>query len=471
MTASGQVTWFPGRTATDAICPLCGWTGASEVVVSTPDLQSGRPVDYLRCGGCASVWPLEMEPFPYPDDEALWRDPDSRLVVHHALELVSGLTRQVRLVESCGVSAGSSVLEVGCNVGVLAAYMVEMWQAEVEGVEPSIFGEMARLAFGVEVHRAPLSESLRTHAEEFDAIVAIEVVEHVEDPAAFLVDVRRRLGRGGFALLTTPAAESLDETIPDAVALGVLSVGSHNFIYSQAQFERDLLRAGFEHVSVQRNGPELIARAGRPILTDVDDSVVEERVRQVRDRRRPTPDADPRVELGLAIDRYLTHRNHDPASAGDIERSVEEALHSVLGIDVRDLDQVVNRIVATTNLIEYGRVAPFRLGEFLYWRGQRPDLSERDRTSLWEAALVIIDHGLRIDPQNLGPLLPALGPPVVALGGRQPGRYRPLVRDAVASSPHDVVRTLVEPSLASRARASARSAARRLRPREPLRRR
>ena len=44
---------------------------------------------------------------------------------------------------------------------------------------------------------------------EFDVVSAIEVIEHLEAPIRFLVQVRSLLGPGGFAVLTTPNVDSL----------------------------------------------------------------------------------------------------------------------------------------------------------------------------------------------------------------------------------------------------------------------
>lgn len=51
--------------------------------------------------------------------------------------------------------------------------------------------------------------------ERFDGVVAVEVLEHVEDDAKFLHNVVRVLRRGGFFLMTTPNGDYVDNTNPD----------------------------------------------------------------------------------------------------------------------------------------------------------------------------------------------------------------------------------------------------------------
>lgn len=49
----------------------------------------------------------------------------------------------------------------------------------------------------------------------FDGVVSVEVIEHVEDDGAFIRQIRRVLRAGGFALLTTPNGETVENRNPD----------------------------------------------------------------------------------------------------------------------------------------------------------------------------------------------------------------------------------------------------------------
>lgn len=443
--AGSHIEWFNGRELPEMACPLCGAVSSPTVVVTTPDTRTGALVDFVRCVGCESVWPVGVQPADYPNDRSLWEDPIARLMIHHALELVSGLDRQVRLVDPLRRDAGTRFLEIGCNVGVLSAYVDQTWASEVEAIEPSVWGEMAKAAFGLTVHDEPLTDRLVTEHEHFDVIVAIEVIEHVDRPDLFLAEINRRLAPGGSALITTPAAESLDGHLDEGVALAALSVGSHRFLYSAREFEAELRAAGFASVAVERVGHDLVAYVGRLPTATISKAEAARRVLRFRDERLRVDTAPPRAELGLMIDHYLAKRTARPESGVEIEAEIEASLRDLMGIDIFDLEPVVRSVLAADGVLSYGQAVPFRFGDFLYWRGQREDLSEYDRTTLWEAAVVVIDWGLRADPQNLGPLLPSLGPPVLAVSGRLPGAFRGQLRDAVSSSPNEVLRQLEEP--------------------------
>src|SRR5262249_55059298 len=51
--------------------------------------------------------------------------------------------------------------------------------------------------------------------EAFDAVVAVEVLEHVDDDAAFVRNVHRVLKPGGRFLMTTPNGDVVPNTNPD----------------------------------------------------------------------------------------------------------------------------------------------------------------------------------------------------------------------------------------------------------------
>lgn len=465
-----SLRWFPDSQLEPAACPLCGELG-SEVVVATPDPRSGEVIDFIRCARCGSVWPSAVEHLEYPADDVLWDDPEYRIVLHHALELVSGLGHQVAFVESIGRRPGGRVLEIGCNVGILSAYLRSVWDADVWCIEPSVFGRMANAAFGLDPRRCFFDESLDSAWNGFDAIVAVEVIEHVDDPRAFLTEIAARLAPGGAVVVTTPAAESLDGTLDAGIALGVLSVGAHNFLYSRDQLEADAKAAGLIDVDVERNGHQLVLRAGvadgvPPDATSP--TAIDALVRDFYAGRVAPTDPLPRAELGLAIADYIARRTHDPSSAVDLEREIEQMLVDVMGIDVHHLAPTVDAVLATTRTGEFGARIPFRLGEFVYWRAHRDDLDEFARTSMLEASLLIIDHGLRADLQNLLPLLPSLGPPVLALEGRPPGEFGVAVERAVAESPNEVLQRYRPASRAERWRRSARSRIGSIRRRLPI---
>ncbi|MBK9081531.1 MAG: bifunctional 2-polyprenyl-6-hydroxyphenol methylase/3-demethylubiquinol 3-O-methyltransferase UbiG [Rhizobiales bacterium] len=116
--------------------------------------------------------------------------------------------------------AGLRILDVGCGGGILCEPLARMGAA-VTGIDPApgnigIARAHARRA-GLSVdYRATTAEELAAAGETFDAVCAMEVVEHVVEPAAFLAVVASLARPGGVVFVST-----LNRT-PKAYALAIV---------------------------------------------------------------------------------------------------------------------------------------------------------------------------------------------------------------------------------------------------------
>jgi len=95
-----------------------------------------------------------------------------------------------------------SVLDIGCATGALLASLRERsWR--VTGVEISPGAEYAQKERGLDVRNIPLEET-NFPDESFDVILASHLVEHLNDPRSFFLELRRILKRDGKIFITTP---------------------------------------------------------------------------------------------------------------------------------------------------------------------------------------------------------------------------------------------------------------------------
>jgi len=102
------------------------------------------------------------------------------------------------------VRPGGRLLDVGCGRGAVASLLADRFSA-VHGVD----GDEAALAKaaerGVAVAQVDFDrEPLPFEDGSFDAVVSLDVIEHVVDPAAFARELARVLRAGGRLYLATP---------------------------------------------------------------------------------------------------------------------------------------------------------------------------------------------------------------------------------------------------------------------------
>ena len=109
--------------------------------------------------------------------------------------------------------AGSTVLDIACGDGRLAAYAAEAGARLVVGIDLSHVGlSVGRDRWTQEqpesVRRAAFAQgdgvSLPVASEAFDIVIASEIIEHVNDPRIFLREASRPLKSGGAIIVTTP---------------------------------------------------------------------------------------------------------------------------------------------------------------------------------------------------------------------------------------------------------------------------
>ena len=111
---------------------------------------------------------------------------------------------------------GKSALDVGCGAGLLTEPLRRLG-AEVTGIDASpdviaVAREHAR-AMGLEIEYR--SGDVQELEGQFDLVTAMEVIEHVADPAAFVEALARRLAPDGLLLMSTPERDELGEAADD----------------------------------------------------------------------------------------------------------------------------------------------------------------------------------------------------------------------------------------------------------------
>lgn len=187
-------------------CNLCGGTAQRP-------LFRKNGYDLVACGDCGLAYianPPDAAGIAalYTGDEdyhAALRDPHNPEVIR----MRATARQHLRLLRrSVPAPAGLRLLDIGCSTGL---FLDEARAAgfAVQGAELSpATGGVARDLFGLDVHIGDWRGAGHADAS-FDVITLFDVIEHLADPAAELVAIRRLLKPGGILLQSTPNIDGL----------------------------------------------------------------------------------------------------------------------------------------------------------------------------------------------------------------------------------------------------------------------
>ena len=168
-----------------------------------------------------------------------WWDPDGASAMLHKLNPVRLAYIRDRIdqhwhLDECALRplTGKSALDVGCGAGLLAEPLARM------GASVTAIDAAPELIVAARAHAAGSGLSIDYRAigvealdGRYDLVTAMEVIEHVADPRAFIASLAARLAPGGLLILSTPnrTAWSRLLTITLAEGFGKIPRGTHDY--------------------------------------------------------------------------------------------------------------------------------------------------------------------------------------------------------------------------------------------------
>lgn len=161
--------------------------------------------------------------------------------------LVETFRRRMPLIDRYAFTQGR-LLDVGCAAGFfLQVSYTHGW--EVYGVEPaSCVADYARSHLGLDVFGGTLREA-GFPSGYFDVVTMWDVLEHMTDPRAELLEVHRVLGREGLLVLET---QNITSWAPRLFGKRWVHYGNdlHLFHFSPATISRVLAETGFDLLKI-----------------------------------------------------------------------------------------------------------------------------------------------------------------------------------------------------------------------------
>ena len=146
----------------------------------------------------SSINAQEIEHFA--KDSAHWWDESGPFAILHRLNPV----RMEYLISQIGAVKGKAILDIGCGGGLVCEPLARL-RAKVTGLDAD-----AQAIEAAQAHAAEMglkitykNEAIEAHSGRYDVVLALEILEHVNDPASFLRDAAACLKPGGVLIAST----------------------------------------------------------------------------------------------------------------------------------------------------------------------------------------------------------------------------------------------------------------------------
>ncbi|HUO56784.1 MAG TPA: class I SAM-dependent methyltransferase [bacterium] len=237
-------------------CFLCGKAGVPYARLENHE--------YLKCPGCGLVYVDVIEPPDklYVSYDGGWLKSLRRKLFmplrsfEGARHFAQSMERARKIFGTIAANAAPSAhrfLDIGCNKGFLLAAAIEKgWNVSgVELVPELTLPFKSRYPLSApQVHSCGFEEAYpRLKPGNFDAISAIDVIEHFEDPRKQMTRIFELLESGGLLLVQTPDTQ-------DPLAMdkrenwGALKPREHLHLFSRHNLERFAKELGFRELQV-----------------------------------------------------------------------------------------------------------------------------------------------------------------------------------------------------------------------------
>jgi 2-polyprenyl-3-methyl-5-hydroxy-6-metoxy-1,4-benzoquinol methylase len=235
-------------------CPVCdSETGCIGLEIHGLE----KTLTVLRCDCGSFFYPKAIAP-NYEDIEG----EDS---FYMRLDQAEGIDAIIRPLLISSEILELPIVDVGCGLGFSADYM--RWSGKsVTAFDPSTAARLSKKLLGIDIaFKFAYSDTLSPDAANL--VFASEVIEHVPNPLLFMQNIRNLAGVNGYAIITTPNAEFLDESRSQAVMAAMLVPSQHLLLLSPKSLQYLGRKVGFLWIKTWSDNERLFMVAGPKEVT------------------------------------------------------------------------------------------------------------------------------------------------------------------------------------------------------------
>jgi SAM-dependent methyltransferase len=241
----------PTLSLVDVRCGLCGADDFA-VEASGFDFEYATAANrfrFVRCAGCRHIY---LNPRPSADDLGVIYPAHYYAYEEAGRGLVAGLRRRweggkVRQYAEWIGAGPRRILDVGCGNGRFLSLLREFGPREWSLVGIDFEADAARQCAdaGFETHVGRI-EDFDPGDELFDAMIMLQLIEHVDDPGAICERVFELLRPGGCFIIETPNLAGIDHRLFRRSWWGHYHFPRHWNLFSTPALRRLLEDRGFE---------------------------------------------------------------------------------------------------------------------------------------------------------------------------------------------------------------------------------
>lgn len=129
------------------------------------------------------------------------------------------------------------VLDLGCGIGIPSFIFKNYTGTDIDGMCIK-YGKK----HGINIINMDCNDKFKFNDNEFDVVLALNIIEHIKNPIFFLNEIKRVLKKGGHAIFSTPNVNIIRKYIKP--------VKDHLHFWNISKFKKMLIENSFEVLDV-----------------------------------------------------------------------------------------------------------------------------------------------------------------------------------------------------------------------------